>query len=50
MMVEAVLGLELVPYEWADDLDQYPGLELVPCKWADNWISVLVWNWCPVNG
>ena len=50
MMMEPVPGLELVPCEWVDDLDQCPGLELVPCKWADDWTSVLVWNWCLANG
>jgi len=31
-------------------MDKCPGLEPVPCEWAEEWTSVLVWNWCPVNG
>ena len=27
-----------------------PGLGLASSECADAWTSVLVWNWCPVNG
>jgi hypothetical protein len=31
-------------------VEPIPDLGLVPGEWDDGWTSVLVWNWCPMNG
>ena len=31
-------------------VEPVPSLGLVFGEWVVGWTSVLVWNWCPVNG